>query len=175
VLKLREAIGDSAENPRFIETVPRRGYRFIAPVTVASTVGTEAAERSNGEPAAHAPASRWRLAALGVGAALAGAALVSWLGRPRVAYAPLVRFTIALPPGLGFSVYNSASVAFSHDGTRVAYSTRGEDGSGIYVRPLEGLEAVRLPGTEHARSLFFPGLRSRRRLRPGAPRELGGP
>src|SRR5215472_12704809 len=32
VAKLRIALGDSAENPRFIETVPRRGYRFIAPV-----------------------------------------------------------------------------------------------------------------------------------------------
>src|SRR5215469_13884294 len=31
--KLREALGDSAERPRFIETVPRRGYRFLAPVT----------------------------------------------------------------------------------------------------------------------------------------------
>ncbi len=30
--KLREALGDDAENPRFIETLPRRGYRFIAPV-----------------------------------------------------------------------------------------------------------------------------------------------
>ncbi len=30
--RLREALGDSAENPRFIETVPRRGYRFIAPI-----------------------------------------------------------------------------------------------------------------------------------------------
>lgn len=30
--KLREALGDSSDNPRFIETVPRRGYRFIAPV-----------------------------------------------------------------------------------------------------------------------------------------------
>src|SRR5258707_8754487 len=31
--KLREALGDSADNPRFIETLPRRGYRFIALVT----------------------------------------------------------------------------------------------------------------------------------------------
>jgi TolB-like protein/DNA-binding winged helix-turn-helix (wHTH) protein len=31
VNKLREALGDSATNPRFIETLPRRGYRFIAP------------------------------------------------------------------------------------------------------------------------------------------------
>ncbi len=32
VNKLREALNDTADNPRFIQTVPRRGYRFIAPV-----------------------------------------------------------------------------------------------------------------------------------------------
>src|SRR5689334_21216415 len=32
--KLRVALGDSAENPRFIETLPKRGYRFIADVSV---------------------------------------------------------------------------------------------------------------------------------------------
>src|SRR6202795_2021250 len=30
--KIRETLADSAENPRFVETLPRRGYRFIAPV-----------------------------------------------------------------------------------------------------------------------------------------------
>ena len=30
--KIREALGDSAENPRFVETLSRRGYRFVAPV-----------------------------------------------------------------------------------------------------------------------------------------------
>ena len=34
VNKLREVLGDSAANPRFVETLPRRGYRFIAPVVV---------------------------------------------------------------------------------------------------------------------------------------------
>ena len=34
--KVREALGDSAENPRFIETLSKRGYRFIAPVQAAS-------------------------------------------------------------------------------------------------------------------------------------------
>src|SRR6516164_9136954 len=30
--KVREALGDDADNPRFIETLPRRGYRFLAPL-----------------------------------------------------------------------------------------------------------------------------------------------
>jgi len=34
IAKLRVALGDSADNPRFIETLPRRGYRFIADVAV---------------------------------------------------------------------------------------------------------------------------------------------
>jgi TolB-like protein/DNA-binding winged helix-turn-helix (wHTH) protein/Tfp pilus assembly protein PilF len=37
IRKLRTAFGDSAGNPRFIETLPRRGYRFIAPVTETTT------------------------------------------------------------------------------------------------------------------------------------------
>jgi TolB-like protein/DNA-binding winged helix-turn-helix (wHTH) protein len=37
IRKLREALDDSAENPRFIETLPRRGYRFIASVQSATT------------------------------------------------------------------------------------------------------------------------------------------
>src|SRR5208282_369424 len=32
VRKLRTALNDAADNPRFLETVPRRGYRFVAPV-----------------------------------------------------------------------------------------------------------------------------------------------
>src|SRR5215470_7997656 len=34
IAKLRSALGDSAENPRYIETLPRRGYRFIAEVAI---------------------------------------------------------------------------------------------------------------------------------------------
>src|ERR1700730_7248664 len=36
IARLRDALGDSSESPRFIETVARRGYRFIAPVTIAN-------------------------------------------------------------------------------------------------------------------------------------------
>jgi TolB-like protein/DNA-binding winged helix-turn-helix (wHTH) protein/Flp pilus assembly protein TadD len=39
IAKLRNALGDSAENPRFIETLPKRGYRFIAGVSVVDADG----------------------------------------------------------------------------------------------------------------------------------------
>jgi DNA-binding winged helix-turn-helix (wHTH) protein/tetratricopeptide (TPR) repeat protein len=42
VLKVRDALRDSASNPRFIETVPRRGYRFIAPVSTKEMEYSEA-------------------------------------------------------------------------------------------------------------------------------------
>ena len=40
--KLREALNDSADNPRFIQTIPRRGYRFIAPVEIVDSTATSA-------------------------------------------------------------------------------------------------------------------------------------
>jgi Tol biopolymer transport system component/DNA-binding winged helix-turn-helix (wHTH) protein len=53
--KIREALGDSAENPRFIETLARRGYRFIAPVGVIEPAavldpGTNLDLTANGRP-----------------------------------------------------------------------------------------------------------------------------
>ena len=46
--KLREALRDSASNPRFIETKARRGYRFIAPVQVISSDSMAAASETSG-------------------------------------------------------------------------------------------------------------------------------
>jgi eukaryotic-like serine/threonine-protein kinase len=53
--KLREALGDSADNPRFIETLPRRGYRFLAPVT-----GVDGTARGTAAGASVAAATRSR-------------------------------------------------------------------------------------------------------------------
>ena len=45
IRKVRDALGDDAEAPRYIETVPRRGYRFRAPVTVQGPAREDAPER----------------------------------------------------------------------------------------------------------------------------------
>src|SRR5271170_5418227 len=78
--KLREALGDSADNPRFIETLPRRGYRFITPV---SRDGRTAGGDSGVRPAAASP--RWRIfatvGAIVLAAGIGGGMLWRWRHR----------------------------------------------------------------------------------------------
>lgn len=57
VNKLREALGDSATHPRFIETLARRGYRFLAPVQSEGDVSTVTGEPAPVPGAGVAPAS----------------------------------------------------------------------------------------------------------------------
>jgi DNA-binding winged helix-turn-helix (wHTH) protein len=52
VNKLRDALNDSADNPRFIQTIPRRGYRFISSVEIASNHSPKAAG-TKPEPSPH--------------------------------------------------------------------------------------------------------------------------
>lgn len=86
--KIREALGDSAENPRFIETLARRGYRFIAPVTTADapaarTPGAEHPEEASA-PAAPLVRTRpmrwlWWVASALIGIVLVGLAYLMGL------------------------------------------------------------------------------------------------
>lgn len=67
--RLRDALGDSADNPRFVETIPRKGYRFIAPVSD-NGVERKLAEATAQDKAVESLSSRsrkWRIA-LGLGA-----------------------------------------------------------------------------------------------------------
>jgi TolB-like protein/DNA-binding winged helix-turn-helix (wHTH) protein len=84
---LRDALGDSAEQPRFIETLPRKGYRFIAPVTT----GVDHVDRVPG-PAAP-PGRRWLslpvMVVAGLVAAIGVVVALTWAthrsGAPRIA------------------------------------------------------------------------------------------
>jgi DNA-binding winged helix-turn-helix (wHTH) protein len=83
IKKLRDVLGDSAEEPRYIETLPRRGYRFIAQVENGDLSGL-ATVKIHVAPVVpsgrtHALWNRRRIvAAAGVAALLVVAALVAW-------------------------------------------------------------------------------------------------
>jgi DNA-binding winged helix-turn-helix (wHTH) protein len=64
IMKLRDALGDSADKPLYIETIPKRGYRFVAPVSVpldaqrpttTSGPGSASAARDEARQPPHAP------------------------------------------------------------------------------------------------------------------------
>jgi TolB-like protein len=97
VKKLRDALGDSAEQPRFIQTVPRRGYSFIAPVETGPAESASGAVDSRTRAAGR---TRW-LAAAAALALLATAAGYAWQAvRARAADAAMCesRITVAVLP-----------------------------------------------------------------------------
>jgi Tol biopolymer transport system component/DNA-binding winged helix-turn-helix (wHTH) protein len=144
VKKIRQALGDSADNPRFVETIPRKGYRFIAPV-------------SGAEVAAPPPVGRHRrpfLALAAAGASIAVAAAAWWLrpgntSRPEPVPVPFTSY-----PG------NEISPTFSPDGNEVAFAwntapTMEKKGNfDIYVKQIGGGDPVRL--TRDPADEYFP-------------------
>jgi TolB-like protein/DNA-binding winged helix-turn-helix (wHTH) protein/Flp pilus assembly protein TadD len=86
ISKIRDILGDSAENPRFIQTVARRGYRFLADVTVVNTGEVAAAPPENASidsptldpaPARQRPSAAWAMA--GAALLLITAGMVIWI------------------------------------------------------------------------------------------------
>jgi TolB-like protein/DNA-binding winged helix-turn-helix (wHTH) protein/Tfp pilus assembly protein PilF len=104
--KIREALGDSSENPRFVETVARRGYRFLADVTAVpggqpETIVLVPQESSGpvvlpdtGKPLSQ-PTRAWGL--FGFGLALVLAATLSWILYPRSHSSSGIRSLAVLP------------------------------------------------------------------------------
>jgi Tol biopolymer transport system component/DNA-binding winged helix-turn-helix (wHTH) protein len=132
VNKLRETLGDSASSPRFIETVPRHGYRFVAPV---EPIGNAAS--------ASAPRSRWRYGKLLlVALALPVLATVIWLAAGRSDGPPTILVPVPLTTYPGEERYPS----FSPDGNQVAFSWTGRAGgnSDIYVNVIGAEQPLRL-------------------------------
>jgi DNA-binding winged helix-turn-helix (wHTH) protein len=81
--KIREALGDSAENPRFVETLPKRGYRFIAPLNgysepteFADDPQPQPGRNNSSESAAGNSVPGWRAKGLRSAAALGTAFLI---------------------------------------------------------------------------------------------------
>jgi len=159
IRRLRDALGDSAENPRFVETVARRGYRFLSPVSVLPSNGNGgigAASAVAETPAPPAPRFHkwWMLAgAAAVVLVLLGIRVGFFLGRSHPANS-------ANPPHVSRLTANPAddrvrAAAISRDGKYLAYA----DETGFYLRQISTGEThpVILPAGLKAGSLsWFP-------------------
>jgi eukaryotic-like serine/threonine-protein kinase len=171
VNRLRDVLGDSAESPRFIETLPRRGYRFIAPVADERGAVAEASllsERGSQWPAERGqnvsvpiaegitkssqqvPIARrtWISTAavvltLIVVAGFTGYVLHRWISGTSTLNFERLRFTKLTSSG------KAEDAAVSPDGNYIVYAQQDRQGSGLWLRHLSsGSDVQILPSEE---------------------------
>ncbi len=134
--KIREVLGDSAECPRFVETLPRRGYRFVAPVEGAQT--TKIAGGSGVLQESRMPWVR-RTSILVVLVLLA--AVSFFIYRRLQSPASLARRTLTR---LTFDDGLQIGVTWSPDGRNIAYSSDRDGKFDIWVQQVSGGNPVQI-------------------------------
>lgn len=162
--KLRQALGDSPRNPIFVETVPRRGYRFIAPVqsvengSGADVIGAavsapslavppgKSTTRESGQSVTRGISKGWQLFAAGVLVAAVLVGITVRVAKRRPASRPQLR-----QQQLTINSNENAVVsgAISPDGRFLAYS----DPMGMHIRLIETGETQTLPQPDDLKGL----------------------
>ncbi len=95
IIKLRKALGDDSKKPRYIETVPKKGYRLIA--AVSSTESVDATKTENANISAHADPFR-----------------ESRKAKPGQQRLPLILILAIITAGFGFVLYNKLPYLFAN-------------------------------------------------------------
>ena len=167
VKRLRDALCDSADQPRYVETVARRGYRFVgeiqarpSPPDLAESLVPGPSAQSPDRPTTPMTAEplsplRPRVLVLSIAAFVAAVWGVAELRRTTTESAGQMRQVTRLdldisgemPPG---SEPGDHAI-LSPDGSRLVFISR----SGLLSRRLDQSSATELPGTENSRSPFF--------------------
>jgi Tol biopolymer transport system component/DNA-binding winged helix-turn-helix (wHTH) protein len=178
VKKLRQALGDSADNPRFVETLARRGYRFLAPVSgvlieatgngavATSFQPSQEARELKGNNQAGAdnqqlpviglrPLNREVFAWALVGVLSLGLAVLGAIHfRQPARELRQIRFSVFPPERTELPV--GAPFALSPDGGKLAILAAVPGGvRSLWVRRLDSLTAQPLAGTEDANDPFW--------------------
>ena len=149
VTRLRQILADSAENPKYIETIAGKGYRFIAPVEVlrpeVAAAGAPPAAAAAVDPVSDVPGKRrWLWLAAATGLLLAAGGGVGWIQLSRAAqnvgFLPNTLVRLTSDTGL------TTMPALSPDGTLLTYASdrAGEGTLDIWVQQVGGGEAIRL-------------------------------
>ena len=162
IKRLRDALGDSADTPRFIETLPRRGYRFIG------AIESDPQAASAGEQQHTSRTSRIRWMPIGLGIALLASTVVLitiavQTRRPASSDHVMTHLNVVLTPAEQLLTGDPrerkrpsrTSIALSPDGRLLAFSGRRGDQRHLYLRPLDKGDAIKVKGTEGAGSPFF--------------------
>ncbi|HUO84988.1 MAG TPA: winged helix-turn-helix domain-containing protein [Thermoanaerobaculia bacterium] len=152
---LRQALDDDPQNPVYLQTVHRRGYRFIAPVEAVQSSGPRETAGEGAVDTVTRPVSRLAVAIIGL---ITLAALVAFLGWRLVSSEPArppARLSMTLPEGMRLLPW-VPSIAISPDGKTVVFAARdSEDQMAMYQRRLDSFDSVLIEGTEHALAPFF--------------------
>jgi Tol biopolymer transport system component/DNA-binding winged helix-turn-helix (wHTH) protein len=154
----RRALGDDAVHASFIETIPRRGYRFLAAVEAVDSPGPALRgrvrdEHALGQPRLQSAAERWRTYGIATAAIVLLAVAATAAYRAVAGNSPAaVRLEQAAPPGTAIV---SGGVV-SPTGRHLAFVAQDDSGkTSLWVRALDSPTPRRLAGTEGASKPFF--------------------
>jgi len=139
--KIREVLSDSAENPRFVETLPRRGYRFVAPVEGVGATKTPAEMLNSGMAKPAPPRGRaLRVSMLIVACALLAGAGFLIYKRQQVSGPPKQRPLTRVTFDDGLQI----GATWSPDGRFIAYSSDRGGKFDIWVQQISGGDPVQV-------------------------------
>ncbi len=135
---LRRAFEDETKEPRFIQTIPKRGYRLLVPAVPVSPLPTESTPN---------PSRPW-VKPLQVGLLLAFAVGISVYLRTPPQRPVVMRFVVQPPPGRVFDEVGPLRI--SPDGTKLVLFTSDARGKMLWLRRFDSATIEQLPGGEGA-------------------------